>query len=126
MVKRTKKNLSPQSKNKRCDAKQNRKHQSFNELQNDFSNNKLNDLLKNTLLVLNIMENEINLKMKERQKKKIFSVDKVIKDISTSKEQQEREEFILDEFNPNHLRIIQLKNSIKAFQENQPINPYVK
>ena len=71
MSKRTKKNLSYQIEQQNTHRRNKKVHKKNSmKLQKTLSENKLDVLLKNSMLVLDIIEKEINIKREEKGKRK--------------------------------------------------------
>lgn len=127
MSKRTKKNLSfnVEQQNKQGTKKRIHKKKEMN-LQKALSENKLDVLLKNSMLILDIIEKEINLKTEEKKKNKIFLIIKSKKKKFQSEDEHEKETLQLDDTNRNHIPIIELQKAITNFQETQKsVNPFI-
>lgn len=127
MSKRTKKNLSfnVEQQNKQGTKKRIHKKKEMN-LQKALSENKLDVLLKNSMLILDIIEKEINLKTEEKKKNKIFLIIKSKKKKFQSEDEHEKEALQLDDTNRNHIPIIELQKAITNFQETQKsVNPFI-
>lgn len=127
MSKRTKKNLSfnVEQQNKQGTKKRIHKKKEMN-LQKALSENKLDVLLKNSMLILDIIEKEINLKKEEKKKNKIFLIIKSKKKKFQSEDEHEKEALQLDDTNRNHIPIIELQKAITNFQETQKsVNPFI-
>lgn len=127
MSKRTKKNLSfnVEQQNKQGTKKRIHKKKEMN-LQKALSDNKLDVLLKNSMLILDIIEKEINLKTEEKKKNKIFLIIKSKKKKFQSEDEHEKEALQLDDTNRNHIPIIDLQKAITNFQETQKsVNPFI-
>ena len=74
MSKRTKKNLSFQIEQQNTHRRNKKVHKKNSmKLQKTLSENKLDVLLKNSMLVLDIIEKEINIKREEKGKNQIFA-----------------------------------------------------
>lgn len=127
MSKRTRKNLSfnVEQQNKQGTKKRIHKKKEMN-LQKALSDNKLDVLLKNSMLILDIIEKEINLKTEEKKKNKIFLIIKSKKKKFQSEDEHEKEALQLDDTNRNHIPIIELQKAITNFQETQKsVNPFI-
>ena len=127
MSKRTRKNLSfnVEQQNKQGTKKRIHKKKEMN-LQKALSENKLDVLLKNSMLILDIIEKEINLKTEEKKKNKIFLIIKSKKKKFQSEDEHEKEALQLDDTNRNHIPIIELQKAITNFQETQKsVNPFI-
>lgn len=127
MSKRTRKNLSfnVEQQNKQGTKKRIHKKKEMN-LQKALSENKLDVLLKNSMLILDIIEKEINLKTEEKKKNKIFLIIKSKKKKFQSEDEHEKETLQLDDTNRNHIPIIELQKAITNFQETQKsVNPFI-
>ena len=127
MSKRTRKNLSfnVEQQKKQGTKKRIHKKKEMN-LQKALSENKLDVLLKNSMLILDIIEKEINLKTEEKKKNKIFLIIKSKKKKFQSEDEHEKETLQLDDTNRNHIPIIELQKAITNFQETQKsVNPFI-
>ena len=108
MSKRTKKNLSFQIEQQNTHRRNKKVHK------------------KNSMLVLDIIEKEINIKREEKGKNQIFKITKSSKERFQSDNDHKRESLQLDENNRNHIPIIDLKRAITNFQEIQnSVNPFI-
>ena len=127
MSKRTKKNLSFQIEQQNTHRRNKKVHKKNPmKLQKTLSENKLDVLLKNSMLVLDIIEKEINIKREEKGKNQIFKITKSSKERFQSDNDHKRESLQLDENNRNHIPIIDLKRAITNFQEIQnSVNPFI-
>lgn len=127
MSKRTKKNLSFQIEQQNTHRRNKKVHKKNSmKLQKTLSENKLDVLLKNSMLVLDIIEKEINIKREEKGKNQIFKITKSKKKRFQSDNDHKRESLQLDENNRNHIPIIDLKRAITNFQEIQnSVNPFI-